>query len=67
MIEDGRIEGFIDKKYSSFDSEIGKKIRSGEATLEELAKRAADMKSVATPVSGAQEYLEGVLNNIILN
>ncbi|MBQ6229774.1 MAG: xylose isomerase [Eubacterium sp.] len=67
MIEDGRIEGFIDKKYSSFDSEIGKKIRSGEATLEELAQRAADMKSVATPVSGAQEYLEGVLNNIILN
>ena len=67
IIEDGRLEGFVDKKYSSFESELGQKIRRGEATLAELAEKASEMKNVATPVSGAQEYLEGVLNNILLN
>ena len=67
MIEDGRLENFIDKKYSSFESELGQKIRRGETTLAELAEKASEMKNVATPISGAQEYLEGVFNNIILN
>ena len=67
IIEDGRLESFVDKKYSSFESELGKKIRRGETTLAELAEKASEMKNVATPVSGAQEYLEGVFNNIILN
>ena len=67
IIEDGRLEGFVDKKYSSFESELGQKIRRGETTLAELAEKASEMKNVATPVSGAQEYLEGVLNNILLN
>ncbi len=66
IIEDGRIEGFIDKKYESYKSELGQKIRRGETTLEELAEKASQMKNVKTPSSGAQEYLEGVLNNIIL-
>jgi len=66
MIEDGRIEAFIEKKYASFETELGKKIRAGEATLEELAARAAEMKCVATPLSGSQEYLEGIFNNVML-
>jgi excinuclease ABC subunit C len=41
--------------------------RIKEATLEELAQKAADMKAPAIPVSGRQEYLESVLNNIILS
>ncbi len=67
LIEDGRIEGFVDKKYESFDSDLGKKIRNGETTLAELAQRASELKNVKTPVSGNQEYLEGVLNNILLS
>ncbi len=66
MIEDGRIDAFIEKKYASFETELGKKIRAGETTLEELAARAAEMKSVALPLSGSQEYLEGVMNNVLL-
>ena len=66
MIEDGRIEAFIEKKYASFETDLGKKIRAGEATLEELAARASEMKSVALPMSGSQEYLEGVMNNVLL-
>ncbi len=67
IIEDGRIEGFVKEKYESFDSELGKKIREGKTTLEELSKRACELKGMNTPVSGKQEYLEAVLNNIILS
>ena len=67
IIEDGRIEGFTDKKYESFGTELGQKIRRGETTLEELAARAAELKAPKNPISGQQEYLEGVLNNIILS
>ena len=67
IIEDGRLEGFVDKKYESFKTELGKKICNGETTLQELAARASELKCVKTPMSGRQEYLEGVLNNIILS
>ena len=67
LIEDGRIEAFIEKKYASFETELGQKIRKGETTLEELAARAAEMKGVAIPMSGSQEYLEGIFNNIMLH
>ena len=67
LIEDGRIEAFIEKKYASFETELGQKIRKGETTLEELAARAAELKGVAIPMSGSQEYLEGVFNNIMLH
>lgn len=67
MIEDGRLENNIKERYSSFESELGKKVRSGSATLEELAAKASELKAPKAPVSGRQEYLEGVLNNIILS
>lgn len=65
LIEDGRIDEFIRNKYSSYDSEIGKKIRSGDTTLEELAAHAAELKGIDAPISGKQERLEGVLNQIL--
>ena len=66
IIEDGRIDEFIANKYSSFrNTEIGAKILSGDATLEELANYAADKKNVETPCSGKQERLEGIINNIL--
>lgn len=65
LIEDGRIDSFIAERYSSYNSAIGAKIRSGEATLEELAAYAEEMGAPALPGSGRQEYLEGVVNNIL--
>ena len=67
IIEDGRIDDFIKNKYSSFESGIGAKIVGGEASLEELAAYAENLGSVATPCSGKQERLEGVLNSILFN
>ena len=65
IIEDGRIDGFVADKYSSFNSEIGQKIRSGNVTLEELSDYACEMGKPSNPGSGKQEYLESVINNIM--
>ena len=66
IIADGRIEEFIKEKYSSFHTtEIGKRILSDEATLEELSAYAEKLGSVNLPISGKQERLEGIINNII--
>ncbi len=65
IIEDGRIDSFVEEKYSSFNGEIGQKIRNGSATLEELSDYACEMGKPANPGSGKQEYLESVINNIM--
>ncbi len=57
IIEDGRIEEIIKDKYSSFESEIGKKILSGNAKLDELSNYALEMKNAELPCSGKQEYI----------
>lgn len=65
IIEDGRIDGFIADRYSSYNSGIGAKIRAGKTTLEELAAYAEAMGAPELPGSGRQEYLEAVVNNIL--
>ncbi len=65
LIEDGRIDKFIEEKYSSFGTGIGKKIREGKVTLEELSAHACELKKPAMPGSGRQEYLEAVVNNVL--
>ena len=64
LIEDGRIDKFIENKYSSFNYGIGKTIIDGTATLESLAENAAKLGSCTDPGSGRQEYLESVVNQI---
>ena len=65
IIEDGRIDGFVAQKYSSFNEGIGAKIVAGEATLEELADYAHNLKNTTEPCSGKQERLQGILNSIL--
>ena len=64
LIEDGRIDKFIEKKYSSFNEGIGKTILDGTATLESLAENAENLGACTDPGSGRQEYLESVVNQI---
>ena len=65
LIEDGRIDSFIEEKYSSWNSELGQKIRRHETTLEELAAHAAELGNAELPGSGRQEYLESIFNNVL--
>ncbi|NLA05582.1 MAG: xylose isomerase [Firmicutes bacterium] len=65
IIEDGRVDTFLKKRYASFESGIGARIRRGEITLEELAAEAAKLKEPPPPGSGCQEYLESIINSIL--
>lgn len=65
LIENGTLETFLKEKYRSFESELGQKIRSGKATLEELAALASEKKTCAVPASGHQELLESAVNAVL--
>ena len=65
IIEDGRIDDFVAKKYASFNDGIGKEIVSGKLGLEELAAYAEKMGEPQMPVSGRQECLQSIVNNIL--
>lgn len=67
LIRDGRLEEFISQRYFSFKSEIGRKIRSGKATLEELCDYACSKRTAQIPMSGRQEYLEMIVNDVLFN
>ncbi len=65
MITDGRIDGFVAERYASFNSGIGKKIVDGTITMQELEAYALEMGDVTTNISGKQEYLENVMNQLM--
>ena len=65
LIEDGRIDKYVKEKYSSWDSELGERIRDNKTSLEELTNYATQLKEAEFPGSGRQEYLEGIVNNIL--
>ena len=68
MIEDGRIDKFVEDRYDSWSTGIGKDIIDGKATLADLEKYALEKGEVADSLgSGRQEYLESVLNQIMFN
>ena len=67
IVEDGRLDAFVKQKYQSFESPVGEKIRSGKATLAELAARAEEMGAPENPASGRQEYLLSIINSILFN
>lgn len=65
IIEDGRLDRFIDERYSSFKSGIGKTIIDGSATLESLSAYAETLGKPELPGSGKQEYLESIINSLM--
>ncbi len=66
IIEDGRLDAFVRDRYASYrDTDIGRKIRAGQATLAECANVAIQNGAPALPGSGRQEHLESILNQIL--
>ena len=65
MIRDGRIDKFVDDRYASYTTGIGKKIVDGTATMAELEAYALEMGDVTTNISGKQEYLESIMNTLM--
>ena len=64
LIKDGRIDEFIEQRYASYRSGIGKVIVEGRATLEGLSDYALTLGDVEVE-SGRQEYLESIVNDIM--
>ncbi len=67
MIEDGRIDSFIQERYQSYGSGIGAEITSKKATLESLSAYAENLGAPALPGSGSQEMLESIINTILFS
>ena len=68
IIEDGRLDKFVDDRYASWTTGIGADIIAGKADMESLEKYAVEKGEVTDSLSsGRQEYLESVLNKIMFN
>ena len=56
--KDGRLAEFVKKRYSSWDSGIGREIESGKAGFRELEAYMLKKGDITPNTSGRQEYLE---------
>src|ERR1041385_3840401 len=63
--KDGRFEEFIQQRYNTWDSGIGKKIEGGKVGFEELEKYILEKKEIAPNPSGRQELLENIFNEYL--
>ncbi|MBM7555654.1 xylose isomerase [Halanaerobacter jeridensis] len=64
LLEDKALEDFVEERYSSYQSGIGKKIVAGETSFEELAEYTKENQIVNS--SGRQEMLESILNQYLI-
>ena len=67
ILKDGRLDAFVDKRYESYKTGIGKKIADKTATIEELEAYILAKGDVETTASGRQEYLENIFNGILFS
>jgi xylose isomerase len=65
LISDGRIDKFVEGRYSSYKTGIGADIVQGKATMADLEKHALALGDVVDLKSGRQEYLENIVNSIM--
>lgn len=63
--KDGRLQGFIKERYSSWDKGIGAKIESGKENLKSLEAYMLKQGDITPNISGRQEYLENLINDFI--
>ncbi len=64
LIEDGRIDAFVEERYASWRSGIGADIRAGKANLAQLAAL-AEAGEAPKAASGRQEQLQRILNEVL--
>lgn len=65
MVQDGKMDKFVEDRYASYSTGIGKDIVDGKVGFKELEKHALGLEQIGN-VSGRQEMLEAVLNKYIL-
>ncbi|CAH0528825.1 xylose isomerase [Vibrio hippocampi] len=65
MIENDVLSNNIAQRYADWNGDLGKKIMSGDLSLEDVAKYAMNNNIAPQKVSGQQEYLENIVTNFI--
>lgn len=61
IVEDGRLQKFVDDRYAGWRQQFGQEILS-KLSLAEIADHAVQSNSDVRPPSGRQEYLENLIN-----
>ncbi|MCH4889870.1 xylose isomerase [Acidaminobacter sp. JC074] len=64
IIEEGEFDKFVEDRYASYNSGIGKQIVEGQVGFEELEAYAMSLEEVKN-TSGRQELLENIFNSYI--
>ena len=65
LIRDKALSSFVDERYSSWNSPLGREITAGKATFASLEQWVLE-HGEPTPKSGRQEMLENILNDYLL-
>jgi len=63
--KDGRLASFVKHRYSSWDSDLGRRIEKGKTSLKELEKYVLAKKKLTPNTSGRQEVLEALFNEYL--
>ena len=64
ILEDGKLEEFVEERYAGYNNGIGKKIMTGNASLAELEDWALE-NGEPQLISGREEMLENLVNSYI--
>ncbi|HEY4187527.1 MAG TPA: xylose isomerase [Polyangia bacterium] len=65
MLTDGKLQGFVDDRYSGWNDGLGKEILDGKLSLEQVSERVLTQKIEPKPRSGRQEMLENLVNRYL--
>ena len=66
LLEDGRIDKFVEERYSSWKSVLGEQILGDKCTLDQLEAVAGDCWDTKVP-SGREEYLQEIINSVLFS
>ena len=62
MIKEGDLDEAVKRRYAGWDGSVGKEMLAGKMPLEAIAAHVEKNRINPEPVSGRQEYLEGLIN-----
>jgi len=65
LIEDGKLDQFVEKRYAKWNDALGQKIFAKDSTLASIADHAVASNLNPKPVSGGQEYLENLVSRFV--
>ena len=65
MLQEETLQKIVNERYAGWNSELGQYILQGKTSLETLAQLVQQKDLAPKPVSGQQEYLENLVNQVI--